>query len=184
MIGWMIVACEIGFWIFVLMGLCVRYVLGYKKLGAALLLCTPLIDLVLIITTIFDIKSGETANFFHGVAAIYIGLTIVFGHSVIKWADARFAYRFAGGPEPVPPAKFGQEHAKRERAGWFKHLLAWTIGNLILLGMILYIGNAEQTQALSTITKIWTVVLVIDFYISFSYTIWKRKGPSASKEIA
>jgi hypothetical protein len=34
-------------------------------------------------------------------APAYLGFSVVFGPSVIRWADARFAHRFAGGPPPV-----------------------------------------------------------------------------------
>lgn len=175
MIGWVIVACEVGFWVFLLAGLFARYVLTLKKWGAGLILCTPVIDLVLILTTALDIHNGAVVTYFHGLAALYLGITIAYGHSMIKWMDARFSYRFAGGPKPKKPAKAGKEHAKLERAGWFRHLLAFCIGNVILGGMILFVGNLAATEPLSTINKIWTIVLVIDFAISFSYSIWPRK---------
>ena len=180
MIGWLIVACEIGFWIFLLAGLFVRYILGLKKLGVGLMLSTPVIDLVLIIATVLDIHNGAEVTVFHGLAAIYLGVTIAYGHSMIKWADERFAYRFAGGPRPVKAAKFGMERAKRERVGWFRHLMAYAIGNLILAGMILFIGDWGETEPLFNLSKTWTTVLVIDFAISFSYTIWPRKEPKSS----
>lgn len=181
MIGWMILGCEIGFWVFVLLGLFTRYVLKQKRLGLFFLICTPLIDIVLIIATIIDIKNGAQANFFHGIAAIYIGMTVMYGHGMIQWADQRFAYRFAGGPIPEIAAKYGIDHARRERKGWFKHLCAWAIGNGILYGMILYIGQSEQTQALATLSKIWTTVLIVDFLISFSYTVWKKEQPEPKR---
>lgn len=180
MIGWLIVACEIGFWIFLLAGLFVRYILGLKKLGVGLMLSTPVIDLVLIIATVLDIHNGAEVTVFYGLAAIYLGVTIAYGHSMIKWADERFAYRFAGGPKPVKAAKFGMERAKRERVGWFRHLMAYAIGNLILAGMILFIGDWGETEPLFNLSKTWTTVLVIDFAISFSYTIWPRKEPKSS----
>lgn len=178
MIGLMIIACEVGFWVFVLAGLFFRYVLRQRKLGAALLFCTPVADLVLIIATVIDLSDGGRADFFHGLAAIYIGVTIAFGRGMINWADERFAYRFAGGPKPARTPKFGAEHAKNERQGWLKHLLAWAIGISILTGMLVYVGDAEQTQALATIIKIWSTVLAVDFLVGYSYTIWPRENSS------
>lgn len=184
MIGWMILGCEIGFWVFVFAGLLTRYILKHKKIGALFLLCTPLIDLVLILTTIIDMKNGTQANFFHGLAAVYLGMTIVYGHGMIQWMDKRFAHRFADGPKPTKPARFGLEHAKIEREGWLKHLLAYLIGNGILYGMIFYIGNDVQTRALTNITNIWTTVLCVDFLISFSYTIWPKKEQNSRSSIS
>src|SRR6476646_828728 len=95
-----IIACEIFFWVFVLVGLVCRYLLRSPKLGAVLLLCTTIIDLILLVTTSLHLKNGASADWVHGLAAIYIGVSIAFGHSMIGWADVRFAHRFAGGPAP------------------------------------------------------------------------------------
>ncbi|BBH20030.1 putative membrane protein YmcC [Paenibacillus baekrokdamisoli] len=180
MIAWFILACEIGFWVFVIAGLFMRYVLKQKKFGGFLLLCTPLIDLILIIVTIIDLRNGTKADFFHGLAAIYIGVTIAYGHRMIQWADARFAHWFAGRAKPQSAPKFGKQHASKERADWFRHLLAWAIGVALLFGMVFIIGNLEQTSQLLSLAGGWTVVLLIDFLISFSYTLWPKKGKDQS----
>ncbi|MDI5788286.1 hypothetical protein PO124_07245 [Bacillus licheniformis] len=55
----------------------------------------------------------------HGIAAVYIGVSIAFGSRMIKWADERFAYRFAGGPKPDKGPQYGREHAKKSvKAGF------------------------------------------------------------------
>ena len=108
MIVHLIIACEIMFWVFIAAGLAARYLLRRKTLGAALLICAPLVDVVLLVATALDLRGGGEANFTHGLAAAYIGFSVAFGHSLISWADARFAYRFAGGPAPVAPPKYGE----------------------------------------------------------------------------
>ncbi|MFM1654812.1 hypothetical protein ACI7RC_22330 [Brevibacillus sp. B_LB10_24] len=177
MIGWLILACEIGFWVFVCAGLFTRYVLHLKKLSGILLLCTPLLDLILIVMTVADMKNGAAADFFHGLAAIYVGVTVAFGHQMIQWMDKYFAYWFAKGAKPERTAKYGPEHAKRERMGWYRHLLAWAIGVALLFGIIAIVGNPEQTDKLQKMAGGWSIVLLIDFVISFSYTIMPRKRP-------
>lgn len=175
MIGWLIVACEIGFWVLVLAGLFARYMMRRPRLGGILLLLTPLVDLFLLAFTVIDMKNGAEAGVFHGLAAVYIGVTVAFGHRMIRWADERFAYRFAGGAKPRKASRYGSERARAERAGWYRHLLAWAIGTALMMGMILLVGNPEQTGTLLAQARIWTVVLAIDFIISFSYTIWPKK---------
>jgi len=175
MIAAMIIACEIGFWVFVLAGLAFRYLLGMRRLGAVLLACTILIDLALLVFATIDIKRGATAGFFHGLAAIYVAVSLVFGKQMIRWADGKFAHRFAGMPAPAPKPKYGAEHARYERIMWFKHLLAWLIGSAILAGLSLYIGDAGKSRELQNMIPRWAVVLGIDFLISFSYTIWPRR---------
>ncbi|KAB8137583.1 hypothetical protein F9U64_08690 [Gracilibacillus oryzae] len=175
MIGWLIILCEVGFWVFVIAGLFARYVMKKEKLSAILLICTPVVDLVLLIATVIDLKNGATATVIHGIAAIYIGVSISFGHQMIRWADVRFAYYFANGPKPVKKKKYGKEFAKSERQGWYRHLIAWLIGCSFLASIIWYINNEQQTAQLTQIFLIWSLVLAIDFVISFSYTIFPKK---------
>lgn len=174
MIAWLIVACEIGFWFIVLAGLMTRYVWKKKKAGAMLLMLTPVVDLILLAATVIDIRQGTEAGFVHGLAAVYLGGTIAFGHRMIRWADERFAYRFANGPKPEAKPKRGPAHAAAERGGWYRHLLAWAIGGALLVCMILLIGDADRSEALRLWIIRWTAVLGIDFLISFSYTLWPR----------
>ncbi|MBB6670533.1 hypothetical protein [Cohnella nanjingensis] len=170
-----IIGCEAAFWVFVLAGLACRYLLGRKRAGALLLICTPVVDLALLVATVVDLRNGAQAGFFHGLAAVYIGVSIAFGHGMIKWADERFAHRFAGGPPPRKKSKFGPEHARLERRGWLLHLLAWVIGCVLLYGMIALVDAAERTAALRQVMQLWSVVLGIDFIVSFSYTFWPRR---------
>ena len=112
MIGYLIIVCEVLFWVFVLAGLVARYIFKKEKLGAFLLICTPLVDVLLLVVTFIDLKNGAVATTVHGIAAIYIGVSIAFGHQMIKWADERFAAKFVGGKKPVKRKKYGKEHAR------------------------------------------------------------------------
>lgn len=180
MIGWLIIGCEIAFWVFVLAGLSTRYIFKKRRLSGLLLLGTPIADLVLLAATALDLKQGAEATLYHGIAAVYLGATIAFGHSMIKWADQRFAYRFAGGPKPKKKPSAGAQHARHERQGWYRHLLAWTIGSLILAGMILWIGDRPRTVIFELFIQRWAIILGLDFLISFSYTLWPRKAKSTT----
>ncbi|MEH7503750.1 2TM domain-containing protein [Neobacillus drentensis] len=176
MIGWLIIACEIGFWVFVLAGLLARYIFKKKKIGTLLLICTPIVDIILLIATVNNLKNGAVATTVHGISAIYIGVSVVFGHRMIKWADENFAYRFANGEKPIKKKKYGREHAKQERSGWYRHFVSWLIGGSILAVIILFINNPSQTKALLDTLELWSFILVIDFIVSFSYTLFPRKG--------
>jgi len=174
MITAFIIGCEIGFWVFVIAGLFCRYILKRKKLGAGLLLMTPVVDLALLIATLLDLRSGAVATMAHGIAAIYIGASIAYGHRMIRWADERFAYRFANGPAPMKKPKHGAAHARHERIGWLLHLLAWLIGCGILYGIIFLVDDPSRTESLFNVVRGWSIVLGIDFLISFSYTLFPR----------
>lgn len=130
------------------LGLLSRYVLGQKRLGMGLLYCVPLIDLILLVATAFDLHSGTVANFFHGLAAAYLGFTIAFGRGMVQWADERFAFRFADGPEPQKAPAFGEEAIRYEWQLWFRALGACLITCILILLAILYVGDTDKTEAL------------------------------------
>ncbi|MHA6481454.1 hypothetical protein ACX1C1_06025 [Paenibacillus sp. strain BS8-2] len=170
-----IICCEIGFWVLVLAGLACRYLLRQKKLGGFLLILTPIVDFILIVATVIDLRDGATASLVHSLSAIYIGVSIAYGHKMIRWADERFAFRFAGGPAPAHKPKHGPAHAAYERRMWFYHLLAWAIGCLSLYGMISYVDDVARTEALSGTIHLWSIIVAIDFAYSFSFSLWPRK---------
>jgi hypothetical protein len=140
-----IAACEIGFWVLLAAGLATRYLLRLPKAGMVLLAGVPLVDVVMLVASVIDIQRGGEPSFKHSLAAIFIGVSVGFGHQTLKWADKWAAHYLAGAPRPVKPPKGGAERASRERAGQgYDALLgpAWT----------------------------WTIVLVIDAIVSFSYS--------------
>src|SRR5262245_25741814 len=120
-----IVAAEIAFWLLLLAGLALRYLLRRPRTGLALLAATPLVDVALLVATTVDLGRGGEAGLRHVLAAVYIGVSIAWGRQIVGWADARFAHRFADGPPPQRPPRVGPEHAARERREWLRHVLAW-----------------------------------------------------------
>ncbi|GGP08609.1 hypothetical protein GCM10011346_09330 [Oceanobacillus neutriphilus] len=152
-IAWMIVACEIGFWIVIILGLFTRYILKKDKLGLFFLALTPVIDFILLIITAVDLYRGATATTAHAIAAIYIGVSIVFGKSMIKWADERFRYYvIKEGPRPVK--LYGLEYSMHYLKGWGKHVLSYLIGAGILAGVIFLINDSSRTEALLRVLQI------------------------------
>ncbi|WP_223702563.1 hypothetical protein [Sutcliffiella deserti] len=173
-IAWMIVACEIGFWIVIGLGLFTRYVLRKKKLGLFFLALTPLIDLILLIITGLDLYRGATATMAHAIAAVYIGVSIGFGKSMIQWADERFRYYYTKeGPKPIKLS--GRDHSFQYLKGWGRHVLSYFIGAGLLAVVIYLINDPSRTEALFNVLRIWTIALGVDLVITISYFIWPRK---------
>lgn len=173
-VAWAIVASEIGFWVVILLGLFARYVLKRQKLGLILLALTPVIDLILLITTSIDLYGGATATTAHAVAAVYIGVSIAFGKDMIAWADERFRYYVAKqGAKPMK--RYGLEYAKHYLKSWIRHVLAYLIGAGLLFGLIYLIDDASRTEALSGVLRLWTAILGIDLIITISNFIWPKK---------
>jgi hypothetical protein len=130
---WLIGASEIGFWVLLGAGLLARYLLRLRRTSAVLLLLVPVLDLVLIGASLADVASGSPPGQVHGLAAVYLGGTIAFGHSVIRWADARFAHRFAGGPPPPRPPRYGAAKVAYEWREWSKMALLVGIAVAVML---------------------------------------------------
>ncbi|WP_114723008.1 hypothetical protein [Rhodococcus sp. AG1013] len=179
MIVQLIVVCEILFWVFLGAGLVARYLLRRPALGAALLIGAPLVDVVLLVATTIDLRSGSAASWSHGLAAAYIGFSVAFGHSIICWADARFAYRFAGGPAPVKPPRHGAGRAIREWREFGKAMIAWGIACGLLSAAIAMVDDPTRTAALSDWIDTLTVVLGVWGVIALSYTVF----PAGAKAV-
>jgi hypothetical protein len=163
-----IAACEIGFWVLLAAGLGTRYLLRLPKLGMALLVAVPLVDVVMLGASVIDIRSGGEPSFKHSLAAIFIGVSVGFGHRTLQWADGWAAYKLAGGPRPDKPKKGTREKARFERQGWYRHVVAYVVGSGVMLGLGLLSGRGYD--ALLGPAWAWTIVLVIDGIVSFSYS--------------
>lgn len=172
----LIIACEISFWIAILAGLAVRYIRGNKRLGSALLLAAPLIDLVLLVAVTAHLLSGASASWHHGLAALYIGFSATYGHRMVAWADVRFAHQFAGGAAPVKV--IGWEYTRRCWADLLRTLGAVLIAGGILAAISWWVGDPARTGAFNDWIRIFGIVLAAEFLWSLSYTVWPRKASS------
>ncbi len=156
-----IVVCEVGFWVLLAAGLLARYGLRRPRLGAALLIGVPLVDLVLLVATVIDLRSGTVATSAHGLAAVYLGFSVVFGHRTIRGVDERVAHRFAGGPAPSKPPRDGVARVTYEWMTWLRGLAAWAIACGLLALAILLVGDGGRTAELASWIEGLTVGLVI-----------------------
>ncbi|WP_206050874.1 hypothetical protein [Nocardioides speluncae] len=180
----LILVCEVLFWVVIAAGLIARYLLRRPKLGAALLIAAPLVDLILLTATTIDLRNGADAHLAHTLAAVYIGVSVGFGHSMIRWADVRFAHRFGGGPTPAPKPKYGAARARREWKGWLQHLVAWSVGSGLMGLAILYVGDWDRTATFAYSIRNWGIILLIDLAISASYTFSPKEAPADAQEPA
>ncbi len=172
LVAWAIVCCEILFWVFIVTGLIMRYGFRRERLGFRLMAMSPVIDIVLLLLTVFDLSRGSTATLAHGLAAIYIGVSLAFGKQMIAWADER--YRRFILREQVSRERISK--ARKERNGFYRHVLAFLIGGALLGAMILWLGDAEQTESLLRTLQFWGLVLVIDGVLSMSYTVFPARS--------
>ena len=137
----LVLACEVGFWVVLAAGLIARYLLHRRRLSTILLVSVPLIDLVLVSVSIASVASGSPPEAVHGLAAVYLGFTVAFGHSIVRWADAHAAYRFGDGPKPVEPPKDGLAGLLHET----KELGRAAVAAVIALGVIATLSTVAGT---------------------------------------
>ncbi|GGL45626.1 hypothetical protein [Nocardia jinanensis] len=154
----MIVASEIGLWVLLAAGLTARYVLRLRTAGAILLWGIPLLDVALIVAAALDLRRGAEPGVVHGLAAIYLGTSVAFGPAIVRWADIRFAHRFAGGPAPVKPARGSRERAAAAWREWGRVVLAAVIASAALGLVVVTVTDSEQAAGLyGWIGRAWTI---------------------------
>lgn len=174
-----IVACEVAFWLLLGAGLAVRYLLRRKRLSTVLLVAVPLVDVVLLVASAIDLRSGGTATFSHGLAAAYLGYSVAFGRRTMRWADQRFAYRFAGGPPPWRPPRYGAARARYEWRMWGLGMVAWAVACGLLLAGVVYIGDLSRTQELLVWVGRLTLAMVIWLvFWPVAYTVFPKRDPA------
>jgi hypothetical protein len=180
-----IIACEIGFWVLLFAGLVARYLLRWPRIGAALLVGVPLVDLVLLGATVLDLRRGAVADWSHGLAAVYLGFSIAFGHGLITRTDAWFAHRYAGGPAPKPRPRYGAARARHEGREFAKAALAAGIASGLLGAGVLVVGDPIRTAALVGWIRNVGLVLGVWAAIAASYSIsprWAAGGNGSAQE--
>lgn len=154
-----IIACEIGFWVMLVAGLGTRYLLRLRRLSSVLLLGVPVLDVILLSLIGWDLVANEAvADFTHGFGAVYLGVTVAFGHQIIHRADLWFAHRFAGAPAPPKVPKRGPERVAHDWKDWGRMVVCAVLASAVLGGLILIVGDLSRTaELLGWIGRVWLV---------------------------
>ncbi|WP_371669114.1 hypothetical protein OG985_16465 [Streptomyces sp. NBC_00289] len=179
MIVALIIACEVGFWVLLALGLAARYLLNRRRTGAALLLCEPLLELVLFVVTAVDLRNGAEPTWKHGLAALYIGWTVAYGRYTVRRLDGHAAHRLAGAPRPPKPPRHGMPRARHEAGLWLRTLLAAAVACALLQAAIRYVGDGD-TSSLRAFQWVALRVAGIHGLIALTYLIWPKKAPASA----
>lgn len=173
----LIIVCEAGFWVLLTGGLALRYLAKKPRLGAAVLLCEPLLELVLFVVTALDLRAGAEPDGKHGLAALYIGFTAAYGHYTVKWLDGHAAYRLGGGPKPAG-AGYGKARAVHEWKLVARTVLAAAVAIALLQAAIWYVGGSGDTAPLRAWQFTALRVTGIHALIAATYTVWPKRAPA------
>lgn len=157
-----ILGCEVGFWVLVIGGLVLRYLIHAKRLSGYVLAAVPVLDVVLLVAVALDLHRGGEIGFAHRLAPIYLGVTIAFGRRLIRWADVRFAHWFADGPSPEKIPKSGPARVRHEWQDFGRWLIAAGIAAAMILALGFGVADDERRtelfagfQSIGVITAIW-----------------------------
>ncbi|MFE0422896.1 hypothetical protein [Streptomyces sp. NPDC058953] len=182
MIVALIVICEVGFWVLLAAGLGARYLLKKPRLGMALLLCEPVLEVVLLVATAIDLKNGAEPNWTHGLAALYIGYTVGHGHRTVKWLDGIAAHRLGGGPPPPKAPSYGRARAAHEARLWRGTLIGAATASVLLLLAIAYVGDGARDDGLwSWLGQAWKIA-GIHGLVALWYTVRPPKTPEGKDD--
>ncbi|CAM5677454.1 hypothetical protein [Streptomyces aurantiogriseus] len=183
MIVWLIVACEVGFWVLLALGLAVRYLLEWRRTSVVLLLCEPVLELVLFAATAVDLKNGAEPGWEHGLAALYIGYTVAYGRYTIRWLDGHAAHRLAGAPPPPKPPRYGMARARHEGGLWLRTVLAAAVACGLLQAAVWYVGDSGDISSLRSFQ--WAALRAAGVHglVALTYAIWPKKGPAVHDRV-
>ncbi|MDX2557096.1 hypothetical protein [Streptomyces stelliscabiei] len=181
MIVALIIACEVGFWVLLALALVVRYLLKRRRTSVVLLLCEPVLELVLFVVTAIDLKNGAEPSWEHGVAALYIGFTVGYGHYMISRLDAWAAHRLGGGPRPPAPPKYGLARARHEGKLWTRTVVSAAVALALLQLAVWYVGDDGNVDSLRSFQWVALRAAGIHGLVALTYTIWPKKDPGVAE---
>jgi hypothetical protein len=155
----MFIACEVGLWVLLGAGLVLRYVLGFRLLSTITLVGIPLLDLARVLAVAVDLHRGTPVGSVHVVAAFLLAFSVAFGPAIVRWADVRFAHRFAGGPAPRKVPKHGPERMAHLMREWYRVVGTAAIASVVLVVLILFFAAPQDQAGLWWwIGRAWAVV--------------------------
>nr|WP_203606479.1 hypothetical protein [Streptomyces sp. SID11385] len=159
------------------MGLALRYGARMPRTGLAVLLVEPVLELVLLVVTALDLRRGATPAWSHGLAALYIGFTVAYGHSTLQWLDGHARHRLAGGPRPPKPPRHGRPRTVHEVRLWLRTLLAAALACGLLQLAILFLGDPDASAPLRSWQLVALRALGVHGLIAFSFVLWPPRAP-------
>lgn len=173
MIYALIVACEALFWVFIGVGLMLRYPLARPRAGLVTLALVPVVDAILLVAVAIDLRLGATAALAHLLAAFYLGFSLAYGHRLIAWADRWFAYRYAAGPRPARLS--GAAYTRVLWGDVGRSGMAVVIASGVIWALTWWADAPERTVALASGYTWAALIVAVEVVVALSYTIWPRR---------
>ncbi|MFG3050642.1 hypothetical protein ACGFZP_06740 [Kitasatospora sp. NPDC048239] len=180
MIVTLILAAEVAFWVLLALGLAARYLLRRRALSTVLLVGLPAVDLTLFALTVLDLRGGATASWTHALAASYAGFSIGYGPSLVRWADRHFQYRFAGGPKPQRPPKYGAERTSHEWRICRRTVVSAGITLALITALVPLSAGAAHFDDFTGWYLRLGIAAVVNVIVAACYSIWPKEAPAGA----
>jgi hypothetical protein len=154
-----------------------RYMVRLRRTSTAVLAGIPLLDVILVIATAIDLHRGADVGLVHVLAGFYLGSSLAFGPAIVRWADVRFAHRFAGGPAPRPTPRHGPERVAHVMREWCRVVGTVAVASVVLVVLALFFAAPEDQPSLWWwIGRAWVVV---GMWLVFG-PLWESRKKSAT----
>lgn len=184
---------ESVFWVSLVGFFITRYWFGMTKFSVLAAVMIVANELIIFGLGVADFVATGQLSRYQVVIVIILIYTFTYGKHDFKKLDAfieRKVKQWKGEHVPpveeekkptTPPEEVGKpdyDHARKERIGWFKHLLIYAAVQVIFLIVRMTQPSflSEQTyDVMKGITLVWGIILIIDTFVSLSYTFFPRK---------
>jgi hypothetical protein len=206
---WMfLILAEVIFWISIITFLVLRYWFGKKTLSFVFFLLFIINDLWIASLGFFDyLQTGQFSSYQVVIVVVFL-YAITYGKSYFKKLDYYiqiYVAKWKGEPAPAiaPPKKLvGKEHAQKERKHFYVHLAVYAAAHLVfflLFGLssrVYEMASMNQffdeffsakegtlpfaNPTVNNLSRIWTLIFVIDSIVALSYTVFPKGGGKAS----
>jgi hypothetical protein len=115
-----------------------------------------------------------------GAGVVYIGFSVAFGSTTLRWVDQRFAHRFAAGPPPERLPRCRWARARYEWKLWARALAGWAVAcDLLGLAIVAVDDPARTAHLTGWINGLTTGLILWALVWPLPYTLWP-KNPVAT----
>lgn len=193
-----LILAETVFWITVMTALTLRYWFNKPKAAVVVFLFTLVNEIWILFLGILDIKDTGELSTFQIIIVIIILYSLILGKYDLRKLD-RFLFRSVArlkGTKIIEETKnnelFGISKAKEEIKQFCLHCLLFLLAHVVFLLVLFFMSKETRTDSLMNqiawlysqfqnnkvliqVSKVWSVILLIDGIRSISYLIFPKK---------
>ncbi|MFD3942732.1 hypothetical protein [Streptomyces sp. NPDC058579] len=135
--------------------------------------------------TVISVRGGAEPDIWHGLSAAYLGLTVVYGHSTLRWADQKFAKRFGETPAgPTPEPLYGRQAIAAAWRSWLRFLLAYTLSVSLTAALVALTGDSQDSGPLLVWLNPLTKILIYSLIWPVITTLRPGRPPQPQPDSA